>query len=116
MAALRKVWNCGDFLPYLRIKLDEKKGQVPVGLPDEKYFVELNKGKPDERFRYLKMMKAPDRHLYNLEPRKLRYIVGNKFILNGDQINTEREPDEKGETEVMAIKFLPKYNLMRFGR
>ena len=30
-------------------------------------------------------------------------MVGNKFILQGEQINTEREPDEKGPMEVMKI-------------
>ena len=113
---IQRVWNYGDFLPYLRIKQDRRMGKYPVGLPDEDYFVEVNKDKPDERFRYLKMMKAPDRHLYNLEPRKLRYVVGNRFMLQGDDINTEREPDEKRGNEVMTQLYFPKYQLWRFGK
>ena len=76
----------------------------------------MNKDNPGERFRYHPMMKAPDRHIYNKTERWLRYVVGNKFMLYGDDINTEREPDVKGPTEVMTIKYKPKYQLMRFGK
>ena len=27
----------------------------------------------------------------------IKYVVGNKFILEGDDVNLEREPDEKGD-------------------
>ena len=50
------------------------------------------------------MMKAPDRHLYNKTERQLRYVVGNKFMLQGDDINTEREPDERVRVERVEMK------------
>ena len=100
---LRRVWNYGDFLPYLRIKWNREKGKYPVALPDEKFYVEVNKEIPRQRFRYKRFIKAPDRHLYNTTPRDLRYVVGNKFLLHGEQMNTEREPDERGAQEVMKI-------------
>ena len=56
----------------------------------------MQKEKPGERFRYKPMIKAPDRHLYSTRPRRLQYVVGNKFILRGDKINTERVSDEQG--------------------
>ena len=58
-----KLWRLPS---YLRIKWDREKGKYPVALPHEKYLVEVEKDKLGERFRYHKMMKAPDRHLYNL--------------------------------------------------
>ena len=36
-------------------------------------------------------------------------------MLRGDDVNTEREPDAKGPSEVMKIKYRPKYHLKRFG-
>ena len=46
----------------------------------------------------------------------MRYIVGNKFILRGEEVNTEREPDEKGLTEVIAVKHLANYHMNRLGK
>ena len=88
----RKVSNYQYMRPYYSI--EDMDGPM-VFLNDEKYYVEVQKDKPGERFRYKPMIKAPDRHLYSTRPRELRYVVGNKFILRGDKINTEKEPDER---------------------
>ena len=32
-----------------------------------------------------------------MKPRQIKYVVGNKFILEGDEANPNKEPDEKGE-------------------
>ena len=85
---LKNVWNYGYFQPYIQIKQDERRGKYPVALPDNRFYVEVNKDNPGERFRYHPMMKAPDRHIYNKTERNLRYAVGNKFMLHGDDINT----------------------------
>ena len=33
------------------------------------------------------IIKGIDRHLYDMIPRELRYVVGNKFILRGNNVN-----------------------------
>ena len=76
----------------------------------------MNRYKPGERYRYKLFTKGKDRHLFNTEPRELRYIVGNKFMLRGDDVKTEREPDEKGPSEVMTVKHLANYHLNRLVR
>ena len=98
----KKVRNYNTFLPYIRILPTEKWDWLAIGLPKERYFVEVNRDKPGERYRYKQFTKGKDRHLFNTVPRELRYIVGNKFMLRGDDVNTEREPDEKGPTEIMT--------------
>ena len=102
----KKVGNYRSFYPYIRIIPQGEKGNVAFGLLREKYFVEVNRDKPEERYRYGSFIKGRDRHLYNTTPRELRYLVGNKFMLRGDDLNTEREPDEVGDTEFMTISSL----------
>ena len=58
------------------------------------------------------MIKVPDRHLYSTRPRELRFVVGNKFILRSDKINTERESDES-ERILGTIKIPSKYGLLQ---
>ena len=83
-----------------------------VLLNDEKYYVEVQKENPGQRFRYHPLMKAPDRHLYSTRPRELSYVVGNKFILRGEKINTEREPDER--VTILTTKVIPtKYGVVQ---
>ena len=78
----------------------------------EKCYVEVNKDKPGERLRYSTLMKVSDRHLFSTRPRRLRYVVGNKFILKGDKINTEIESDES-ERILGTIKIPTKYGMMQ---
>ena len=35
--------------------------------------------------------------------REIKYIIGNKFILEGDDVKLEREPDEKGQERKVWI-------------
>ena len=56
-------------------------------------------------YKYRRFEKGVDRHFFNTKPRQIKYIVGNKFILEGDEVNPNNEPDEqevneKGETEI----------------
>ena len=99
--------------PYYSIENIEDYGPMVFG-DQEKCYVKVKKDKPGERFRYKPLIKAPDRHLYSTRPRKLRYIVGNKFILKGDKINTEMEPDEWGDRVGMTtIKIPTKYGTIQ---
>ena len=54
---------------------------------DEKCLVEVNRNSPQERYRYEKFIKGSDRHLFSTRPRDLQYVVGNKFILRGNNVN-----------------------------
>ena len=99
--------------PYYSIKDMDEYGPM-VFLNDEKYYVEVQKDKPGERFRYARFIKAPDRHLYSTRPRELRFVVGNKFILRGDKINTEVEPDERVRTlGRMTLEVPTKYGVLQ---
>ena len=40
-------------------------------------------------------MRRADRHFFNTKPRQIKYVVGNKFILKGDEINPNNEPNEQ---------------------
>ena len=93
----KKMLNYQYMRPYYSIEDMDEYG--PIVFDDqENYYVEVQKDKPGKRFRYDKLMKAPGRHLYSTRPRELRFVVGNKFILRGDKINTEVEPDERVRT------------------
>ena len=107
----RKYPNYQYMRPYYSIEDMDEYGPM-VFLNDEKYYVEVQKDKPGERFRYHPFMKAPDRHLYSTRPRELKFVVGNKFILRGDEINTEIEPDES-ERILGTIKIPTKYGMMQ---
>ena len=54
---------------------------------DVKYLVEVNRCKPGERCTYERNIKGADKHLYGMTPRELRYVVGNKFMLSGNDEN-----------------------------
>ena len=98
--------------PYYSIENIDEYGPMVFG-NDEKYYVEVQKNKPGERFRYKPMIKAPDRHLYSTRPRELKFVVGNKFILRGDEINTEIEPDERVRTlERRTLEVPTKYGVL----
>ena len=48
------------------------------------------------RYKYRMFEKGANRHFFNTKPRQIKYVVGNKFVLEGDEINPNNEPDEKG--------------------
>ena len=56
------------------------------------FYVEVDKDKPEQRYKYRTFEKGANRHLFRAEPRRMRYVVGNKFILDGDAVvNTANE-------------------------
>ena len=56
------------------------------------FYVEVDKDKPEQRYKYRTFEKGANRHLFRAEPRRVRYVVGNKFILGGDAVeNTANE-------------------------
>ena len=42
--------------------------------------------KPEQRYKYRTFEKGANRHLFRAEQRRVRYVVGNKFILDGDAV------------------------------
>ena len=81
----------------------------------------MDKDNADLRYKYKWFEKGADRHLYDAAPRQIKYIIGNKFILEGDEINPNNEPyeqeaNEKGETEIRWIMMMMIDNLMEDGR
>ena len=54
---------------------------------DREYYPEID---PDDwclRYKYRTFWKGRDRHVFDREPRKIAYVMGNKFILDGDPPN-----------------------------
>ena len=98
----KKYPNYRYMRPYYSIEDIDEYGPMVIG-NDEKYYVEVQKENPGRRFRYHPLMKAPDRHLYSTRPRELKFVVGNKFILRGDKINIEIEPDERERVGMTTI-------------
>ena len=94
---MKKVGNYKDMNPYYRVAKLFHKGIRPYAHPDEYFLVEVDKDNADLRYKYKRFEKGADRHLYDKAPIQIKYIIGNKFILEGDEVNLEREPDEKGE-------------------
>ena len=45
---------------------------------------EVDPDDPRYRYKYKTFLKGRDRHVFDRKPRKIKYIVGNKFILDGD--------------------------------
>ena len=50
------------------------------------FYVEVDKDKPGQRYKYKTFEKGANRHLFRAEPRRVKYVVGNKFILDGDAV------------------------------
>ena len=50
------------------------------------FYVEVDKDKPEQKHKYRTFEKGANRHLFSVEPRRVRYVVGNKFILDGDTV------------------------------
>lgn len=67
-----QTWpNYADLMPYI---LDK----------DAEYYPEIDPENHMKRFRYYTFMKGMDRHVYDRIPRKIAYVIGNKFLLEGD--------------------------------
>ena len=44
-----------------------------------------------------KFENGADRHFFNTKPRQIKYVVGGKFILEGDEMGPNNELDEQGD-------------------
>ena len=83
------------FDPYFTVGIGLLKGKrTRKPLPTHNtFYVEVDKDKPEQRYKYKTFEKGANRHLFRAEPRRVRYVVGNKFILDGDAVeNTANEP------------------------
>ena len=77
--------------PYFTVGIDLLHGRRPMSTHNT-FYVEVDKDKPEQRHKYRTFEKGANRHLFRAEPRRVRYVVGNKFILDGDAVvNTANE-------------------------
>ena len=82
------------FDPYFTVGIDLLHGRrTRRPMPTHRtFYVEVDKDKPEQRYKYRTFEKGANRHLFRAEPRRVRYVVGNKFILDGDAVeNTANE-------------------------
>ena len=94
---MKKVGNYKDMSPYYNIELVDNVGLNIWFSNRERYYIEVDKENPKQRYKYIRFEKGADRHFFNTKQRQIKYVIGNKFILKGDEINPNSEPDEKGE-------------------
>ena len=50
---------------------------------NREYYVEMDKEDPTKRFKYKTFEKGRDRHVYSKIPRKIEFVIGNKFLMQG---------------------------------
>ena len=83
------------FDPYFTVGIDllnGKRTRRPMPTHNT-FYVEVDKDKPEQRYKHRAFEKGADRHLFKAGSRRVRYVVGNKFILDGDAVeNTANEP------------------------
>ena len=60
------------------------------------FYVEVDKDKPEQRYKYRTFEKGANRHLFRAEPRRVRYVVGNKFMLDGNTANEAQQSITQG--------------------
>ena len=79
------------FDPYFTVGIELLNGRRtrrPMST-NSTFYVEVDKDKPelnrDTNTGHLRKEQA-NRHLFRAEPRRVRYVVGNKFILDGDAV------------------------------
>ena len=55
-------------------------------------YTQQGQTRTEQRYKYRTFEKGTNRHLFRAEPRRVRYVVGNKFIFDGDAVvNTANE-------------------------
>ena len=80
---MKKVGNYKD-MAFTNVELVYNVGPRPFCFPAERYYVEIDKENPKQRYKYRRFEKGVDRHFFKTIPRQIKYVVGNKFILEGD--------------------------------
>ena len=77
---MKKLGNYKDMSPYYNIQLVDNVGPRPFGFPTERYYVEIDKENPKQRYKYRRFEKGADRHF--LTQNQGNKVCGrNKFIL-----------------------------------
>ena len=84
---MKKVGNYKDMSPYYNIEQVYNVGLDLLVFSTERYYVEIDKENPKQRYKYSRFEKGADRHFFNTTPRQIKYVVGNKFILEGDELD-----------------------------
>ena len=90
---MKKVGNYNDMSPYYRVAKLFHKGIRPYAHPGEYFLVEVDKENPYMRYKYRRFLEGADRHFFNTKPRQIKYIMGNKFIHKGNEVDTGTYPD-----------------------
>ena len=101
---MKKFHHYIDMNPYYGVAKLFHKGIRPYAHPGEYFLVEVGKDNTYMRYKYKRFEKGADRHLYDAALRQIKYIMGNKFILEGDNVNLEREPDEQEIKEKVGLQ------------
>ena len=57
---------------------------MPYLKPGEFYYTRVDRDNPDRRYRYGAFEKGADRQVWSTTPRRISYVYGNKFFLEGD--------------------------------
>lgn len=67
-----RTWpNYSDIMPYIEDKHRE-------------YYAEVDPENNQLRYKYKTFRKGKDRHVFDKHKRKIAYVIGNKFLLDGD--------------------------------
>ena len=101
---MKKFHHYIDMSPYYKVAKIFDKGIRPYTHPGEYFLVEVDKGNADLRYRYRRFEKGADRHKYDKALRQIRYIIGNKFILEGDEVNLERDQMKREKKEKYGLQ------------
>ena len=73
--------NYKDMSPYYNIEQVDNVGPRPFGFPTERYYVEIDKENPKQRYKYRRFEKGADRHFFNTKPRQIKYVVATSLFL-----------------------------------
>ena len=71
---MKKVGNYKDMSPYYNIELVDNVGPRPFGFPTERYYVEIDKENPKQRYKYRRFEKGADRHFFNTKPKQIKCV------------------------------------------
>ena len=54
-------------------------------------YTQQGQTRTEQRYKYRTFEKGTNRHLFRAEPRRVRYVVGNKFTLDGDAVENQQK-------------------------
>ena len=69
---MKKVGNYKDMSPYCKVEQVDNVGLKPFDFPTERYYVEIDKENPKQRYKYRRFEKGADRHFFNTKQRHIK--------------------------------------------